>query len=182
MSDETSRNDGSKNIRQAFPVDSANVTRDKPQRYEFGPFCLDSSERKLMRGNEVVPLTPKAFDTLLLLVRNRGHLMEKDQLLTLLWPDSFVEEGSLSNNIFLLRKALGEDPAFLKQFPGEAIASLPRLKDVSASGPAKKTNSPQRWRTTQWFQRRAFVGRCFVTRLCRLQASYWPVRPSSLFM
>ena len=117
MSDETSRNDGSKNIRPGFPVDSANVNRDKPQCYEFGPFCLDSSERKLMRGNEVVPLTPKAFDTLLLLVRNSGHLMEKDQLLTLLWPDSFVEEGSLSNNIFLLRKALGEDPAFIETVP-----------------------------------------------------------------
>jgi DNA-binding winged helix-turn-helix (wHTH) protein len=117
MSDETVRKDGSRNIREAFSADSENVNRDKPQFYEFGPFCLDSSERKLMRGNEIVAITPKAFDTLLVLVRNSGHLMEKNELLTLLWPDSFVEEGSLSNNIFLLRKALGEDPAFIETVP-----------------------------------------------------------------
>ena len=71
-----------------------------------------------MRGNEKVELTPKAFDTLVLLVRNSGHLLEKERFVSMLWPDSFVEEGSLSNNIFLLRRALGEDPCSLKQFPG----------------------------------------------------------------
>jgi DNA-binding winged helix-turn-helix (wHTH) protein len=62
-------------------------------------------------------LTPKTFDTLVVLVRNSGHLLEKDDLIRMLWPDSFVEEGSLSNNIFLLRKALGEDPAFIETVP-----------------------------------------------------------------
>lgn len=62
-----------------------------------------------MRGNEMLTLTPKAFDTLLLLVRNSGHLLEKDELIATLWPDTFVEKGSLSNNVFLLRKILGED-------------------------------------------------------------------------
>ena len=62
--------------------------------YEFGPFRLDPAERMLLRGNEIVLLTPKAFDTLHLLVRNSGHLLEKDELLRAVWPDTFVEEGS----------------------------------------------------------------------------------------
>ena len=85
--------------------------------YEFGPFRLDPTERTLLRGSEIVPLTPKAFDTLLLLVRNSGHVLEKDEMIRALWPDTFVEEGSLSNNIFLLRKALGENPAFIETVP-----------------------------------------------------------------
>jgi DNA-binding response OmpR family regulator len=90
--------------------------------YEFGPFRLDPTERRLMRGHETVPLTPKAFDTLYLLVRNSGHVLEKDEMIRALWPDTFVEEGSLSNNVFLLRKALGDDPAFIERFPGEVTA------------------------------------------------------------
>jgi TolB-like protein/DNA-binding winged helix-turn-helix (wHTH) protein/Tfp pilus assembly protein PilF len=70
-----------------------------------------------MRGDEVVTLPPKAFDTLVFMVRNSGRLMEKDELIKALWPDSFVEEGSLSNNIFVLRKALGEDPQYIETVP-----------------------------------------------------------------
>jgi hypothetical protein len=70
-----------------------------------------------LRGDEVVVLTPKAFDTLVLLVRNGGHLLAREELIRALWPDSFVEEGNLSNNIFLLRKALGEDPAYIETVP-----------------------------------------------------------------
>ncbi|HKR27609.1 MAG TPA: winged helix-turn-helix domain-containing protein [Acidobacteriaceae bacterium] len=92
-------------------------SREKPRLYEFGPFRLDPAERILLRGHEIVPLTQKAFDTLHLLVRNSGHLLEKDELIRELWPDTFVEEGSLSNNIFLLRKALGEDPSFIETVP-----------------------------------------------------------------
>ena len=105
--------------------------------YEFGPFRLDPAERKLLRGNEMVALTPKAFDTLHLLVRNSGHLLEKDELIRMLWPDTFVEEGSLSNNIFLLRKALGEDPAFIETVPRRgyrfvgAVRQFPRAAPTS---------------------------------------------------
>ena len=65
----------------------------------------------------MVALTPKAFDTLHLLVQNSGHLLERDELIRLLWPDSIVEEGNLSNNIFVLRKALGEDPQYIETVP-----------------------------------------------------------------
>src|SRR6476620_8498915 len=76
--------------------------------YEFGPFRLNATERLLQRGGEIVALTPKVFDTLLVLIENSGHIVEKTQLMEQLWPDSFVEESSLTQNISLLRKALSE--------------------------------------------------------------------------
>jgi Tol biopolymer transport system component/DNA-binding winged helix-turn-helix (wHTH) protein len=76
--------------------------------YEFGPFRLDISERLLLRNGEVVPLTPKAFDTLLALVESGGHILDKDKLMRSIWPDSFVEEVNLAHHISTLRKALGE--------------------------------------------------------------------------
>ena len=69
--------------------------------YEFGPFRLDARDRLLLRDGGMVPLTPKAFDMLLELVENSGHLLEKNDLMRRLWPDSFVEEGSLAQNVSL---------------------------------------------------------------------------------
>src|SRR5215813_4209769 len=77
--------------------------------FEFGAFRLDASERLLLHQGETVSLTPKAFDMLVTLVENSGHLVEKNELMRKLWPDSFVEEGSLAQNVSLLRKALGEN-------------------------------------------------------------------------
>ena len=76
--------------------------------YEFGPFRLDASEHLLLREGEPVPLEPKVFDTLVLLIRNSGHLLEKGELMDKLWPDAAVEEGSLTRNISALRRALGD--------------------------------------------------------------------------
>src|SRR5215831_17543146 len=76
--------------------------------YDFGPFHLDAANRTLLKDGEIVPLTPKAFDTLLVLVVNRGRLVEKQELMKAVWPDSFVEENNLNRSIYLLRKALGE--------------------------------------------------------------------------
>ncbi|MFL6214521.1 MAG: tetratricopeptide repeat protein [Blastocatellia bacterium] len=76
--------------------------------YEFGRFRLDATERTLWRGGELVPLTPKVFGILLALVENSGHVVQKDELMRQVWPDSFVEEGNLTQNVSLLRKALGE--------------------------------------------------------------------------
>ena len=76
--------------------------------YEFGPFRLTPEERRLQRGVEAVPLTPKAFDLLLVMVMQQGHLLTKEELLNAVWPDSFVEENNLADNISRLRKALGE--------------------------------------------------------------------------
>jgi Tol biopolymer transport system component/DNA-binding winged helix-turn-helix (wHTH) protein len=98
--------------------------------YEFGPFRLEPAERRLSRNGDAVVLTPKAFDTLHLLVRNHGHLVEKEELLNNLWPDTFVEEGSLSNNVFLLRKALGdstENPKYIETVPGRGYRFIAEI-------------------------------------------------------
>jgi DNA-binding winged helix-turn-helix (wHTH) protein/TolB-like protein/Tfp pilus assembly protein PilF len=76
--------------------------------YEFGRFRVNVGERVLLRDRDIVPLTPKVFEILLTLVQNSGHIISKDELMKRVWPDSFVEEGNLTQNISLLRKALGE--------------------------------------------------------------------------
>ena len=88
--------------------------------YEFGPFRLSITDRLLMRGDTVVSLTPKLVDTLFLLVENNGHVLSKDQLMDSLWPNTFVEESSLTQNISLLRKALaetGETQQYIETIP-----------------------------------------------------------------
>jgi DNA-binding winged helix-turn-helix (wHTH) protein len=117
VSEETRGRFTSEGLRDPPSAAKETPSKETPRLYEFGPFRLDPAERKLLRGNEIVALTPKAFDTLHLLVRNSGHLLEKDELITMLWPDTFVEEGSLSNNIFLLRNALGENPEYIETVP-----------------------------------------------------------------
>jgi DNA-binding winged helix-turn-helix (wHTH) protein/TolB-like protein/Tfp pilus assembly protein PilF len=77
--------------------------------YEFGPFQLDPAERLLLCDGHGVPVTPKAFDLLVVLVERCGHLVEKDELLSAVWPGSFVEEGNLSVTVSFLRKTLKDD-------------------------------------------------------------------------
>jgi len=77
--------------------------------YSFGNFRLDPSERLLLHDEEPVPLTPKVLDALILLVENAGHLVEKDEFMKRLWPDSFVGDEALAQNISLLRKALTDN-------------------------------------------------------------------------
>jgi DNA-binding winged helix-turn-helix (wHTH) protein len=76
--------------------------------YRFGPFRLDTRERRPSRSGEVVPLRLKVFDTLLVLVENAGRLVTKQQLLDAVWPETTVEENNLNHNVSVLRKALGE--------------------------------------------------------------------------
>jgi adenylate cyclase len=82
--------------------------------YEFGPFVLEAAERRLNRGSTAIKLTPKAFNTLLLLVRHAGHIVSKDAILSEVWADTFVEEGTLTQNISVLRKALGNEPQYIE--------------------------------------------------------------------
>jgi eukaryotic-like serine/threonine-protein kinase len=78
--------------------------------YGFGPFRMDPEKETLVRDGEPVPLTPKTFQILLVLVRHSNQVVTKDDLMKTVWPDTFVEEANLSRNIFMLRKALGERP------------------------------------------------------------------------
>jgi len=88
--------------------------------YEFGQFTLVPTEKRLLCDGKVVPLAPKVFDTLVLLVKNQGRLLEREGLLRALWPHSVVEEVALAHNVSQLRKALGdpaEDPKFIETVP-----------------------------------------------------------------
>ena len=76
--------------------------------YDFGIYRVDEAERLLLRGDEVVPLTPKAFEMLLVLLEHSGHVLTKEELMKRVWPDTIVEEANLSHNIYKLREALGE--------------------------------------------------------------------------
>jgi DNA-binding winged helix-turn-helix (wHTH) protein/TolB-like protein/Tfp pilus assembly protein PilF len=88
----------------------AYIARASGRIYEFGNFRLDEAERLLSSEGEPVSLAPKVFETLLLLVQNAGHLVDKDELMKSIWPDSFVEEVNLNRSISTLRRALGEKP------------------------------------------------------------------------
>jgi len=96
---------------------------DKPlnQSYEFGPFRLDVANRLLLREGKTVPLKRKAFDVLLLLVTRHGLVIEKEELMLAVWPDTFVEDANLTQSIYLLRKALGQnttDSPYIETIPG----------------------------------------------------------------
>jgi DNA-binding winged helix-turn-helix (wHTH) protein len=101
--------------------------------YEFRGFQLDLSQRVLVRNGQPVPLTPKVFDTLALLVQNSGRILKKEELMTTLWPESFVEEGNLTQNIFILRKALGDDRnghGFIETVPRQGYRFVAALNEA----------------------------------------------------
>jgi len=84
--------------------------------YNFAHFRLDTVNRLLLRGSEIVPLSPKVYEILLLLLQNSGHVLTKDELINAIWPDNFVEEGNLARNISRLRQVLG-DPDLIDTVP-----------------------------------------------------------------
>src|SRR5215831_20967413 len=105
--------------------------------YEFGPFRLDEAEHLLLRDGEAVPLTPKAFDLLLALVERHGHLLEKDELLKTVWPDTFVEESNLSSNISQLRKALGDGEngqRYIETAPKRGYRFVAQVREMNGAG------------------------------------------------
>ena len=106
------------------------------QFYEFGPFRIDAAERMLLRDGQIVPLTPKAFDALLLFVESGGRTIETNDLMNKLWPESFVEEGNLKVTIFKLRKALGES-SDREQY----IETIPR-RGYRFVAPVKQSEEP----------------------------------------
>jgi DNA-binding winged helix-turn-helix (wHTH) protein/TolB-like protein/Flp pilus assembly protein TadD len=106
------------------------------QLYEFGPFRADGVRRLLFRDSQTVPLTSKAFDTLLVLILNRDRVLEKDELLKTIWPNSFVEEANLAQNVSALRKALGESPGehrYIATVPGRGYRFVADVTQVGAA-------------------------------------------------
>src|ERR1044071_5004813 len=101
--------------------------------YEFDAFRVDATNRLLLRDGEVVPLTAKVFDLLLVFVENHGRLLEKDEVMQRVWPQSFVEEGNLTRNVSTLRKALGETSKshqYIVTVPGYGYKFVATVKEV----------------------------------------------------
>src|SRR6516225_5042085 len=95
---------------EGAPHMPASESQKPKELYEFGPFRVDPEREVLQRDGNPIPLQPKTFQVLLVLVRHNQEVVTKDDLMKTVWPDTFVEEANLSRNIFLLRKALGESP------------------------------------------------------------------------
>jgi TolB-like protein/Flp pilus assembly protein TadD len=109
--------------------------------FQFGAFRVDAGERVLLRNGRLVPLPAKVFSTLLLLVRNNGHVVEKDVLMREVWPDEYVEEGNLAQHIFILRKALGEstdNPKYIETVPRRGYRFVAKMIE-----PEEKTDDKE---------------------------------------
>jgi DNA-binding winged helix-turn-helix (wHTH) protein/tetratricopeptide (TPR) repeat protein len=107
---------------------------------EFGPFRIDLEQRILLRDRQPVPLSPKAFDLLLVLTQHGGQMVLKDDLMKTLWPDTFVEESNLGQHVFQLRKALGERPqdhTYIVTVPGRGYRFAQTVRAVAEPEPEK---------------------------------------------
>ena len=108
--------------------------------YEFGPFVLNTSERTLLRDGRRVPLRPKLFNLLLVLVENSGRLVEKDELMRTVWQGRFVEEGNINKTVSMLRQALGEDPAlhqYIETVPTLGYRFVAEVRTAGGGGDAE---------------------------------------------
>ncbi|HEY3053086.1 MAG TPA: tetratricopeptide repeat protein [Thermoanaerobaculia bacterium] len=116
-----------------------------PGAYQFGPFQFDAGKRLLYRGADPVPLTPKAAETLHHLLLSHGTLIEKSELVRLVWPDTFVEEATLAQNVFTLRKALGDDgETFIETVPKRGYRFIGSVIPLAESQPAERVRHPLR--------------------------------------
>jgi eukaryotic-like serine/threonine-protein kinase len=139
--------------------------------YEFGEFRLDASARLLTRQGQTVGLTPKALDLLVALVRNPGELLDKETLLQSVWPDSFVEENNLADNVFKLRRALGE--GFIETVPKRGYrftASVQRPEEPEAPVPLP----PEPKKRSLWIPALALVA---ATAILTALVTTWIQRP-----
>ena len=112
--------------------------------YEFGPFRVDADDRQLLCDGRVVRLTPKVFDILLVLLQNSGHILSKDEVMKLVWPNTAVEEGNLARNISTLRSALGERPGqgrYIETIPWRGYRFVAKVKKVRGQSSAHPLDS-----------------------------------------
>lgn len=130
------------------------IERETFPSYAFGPFVLNGAERLLLRGADVVALTPKVLETLFVLVENHGRVLTKNVLMEALWPDCFVEESSLTQNISLLRKALGNgqaDQVYIETIPRRGYRFVAAVTEV-------KDECPTNFRSSSDFEKLKLVG------------------------
>ena len=113
--------------------------------YRFGEFHIDVKNRLLLRRSEIIPLTPKAFDLLLIFVENPGTLLEKEELMERVWGNLFVEEANLARNVSSLRKALGENPKtpeYIVTVTGHGYRFVAHVEDVSGADAGRTAQIP----------------------------------------
>ncbi len=107
--------------------------------YEFGPFRLDGAERVLFRHDQPLTLTPKAFDLLLALVEQHGHVIKKEELMDTVWPETVVEESNLTHHISVLRKTLGESAselAYIETIPRRGYRFVAEVREQNGASTA----------------------------------------------
>lgn len=126
-----------------FSADEMND--EKKHFYRFKSFRLDVGERQLFNETEAVAVTPKAFDVLVTLIERRGHLVEKDELMKLIWGDSFVEEANLPRIVHTLRKTLGEDGngnKFIETVPTKGYRFVAEVNEETIPSAETETAKP----------------------------------------
>jgi eukaryotic-like serine/threonine-protein kinase len=119
----------------------ASMNSDPKVVYEFGPFRVDPDKQVLLREGKPIAVTPKTFETLLVLVRRSRDVVTKEELLKAIWPDSFVEEANLTQNIFMLRKALGdtsEERQYIVTLPGRGYRFAAQVRTVTDGSMQKR--------------------------------------------
>src|SRR5215471_632286 len=112
--------------------------------YQFGEFTVDCDQKVLLRNGTPLPLAPKVFDTLVILVENGGRIVEKEALMNRLWPDTFVEEANLTFNIQQLRKALGDharEPLFIETVARRGYRFIAQVSATSEAQAHENINS-----------------------------------------
>jgi Tol biopolymer transport system component/DNA-binding winged helix-turn-helix (wHTH) protein len=138
----SSGSDGLGRSRPGATPNSTATGRHAARVYEFGPFRLDTAERLLQRAGQAIPLAPKAFDLLVYFLEHRAHLLERQQLLHLVWPDTYVEEANLSYTVSQIRKALGDSEhgeRYIETIPKHGyrfVANVREVQPVAEAAPA----------------------------------------------
>src|SRR5712692_7687151 len=149
-------------------------------RYTFGPFSLDPEARILLRDGEPMPMAGKALDVLVVLVQNRGRLIDKDELLSRVWTGTIVEEANLSQSIFTVRKILGDSPKdhrYIATVAGRGyqfVAPVTESTVTTAGSPGKPTPDPGRWGSSRVLLFGAAIG----LTLMLAGVVFWRIRPA----
>ena len=126
------------------------MSQQEPRFIEFDSFQIDLHERKLLNNGEVIPLTAKVFETLLTLIQNRGEVLDKESLMKTLWPDSFVEESNLAQNISVLRKALRNGDSarqYIETVPKRGYKFIADVNEITPESYEKIERVPKKWWT-----------------------------------
>ena len=147
------------------------MPRESRPRYQFGPFCLDLAEQQLRQDGHVLPVTPKVFDVLRVLVQNSGHLVEKERLLADVWPDSVVEEGAVNRSVSILRKTLGDsEQSYIETVPKRGYRFIARVTELDGFDPSNEaarrttvTVIPESFRSHTALWVLAATGALFIT-------------------